>query len=66
MGLGSVAAGAWLTRYRFLFMPLTFGFLAFSFWRTYGSGQYASKRSKVILWVTASVSITLTVYSLLK
>jgi hypothetical protein len=61
-----VAAGAWITQYRFIFMPVTIMLLGLSFYRTYTAKQYVPRRSKIILWTTAAVSIGLTLYSLLK
>jgi len=61
-----VAAGAWLAKYRFVFMPLTFSLLAFSIYRTHFGPCVAPLRRKIILWATAVVSVGLTVYSLVK
>jgi hypothetical protein len=47
-------------------MPFTALLLAFSFYKTYRGKCVPPLKNKIILWTTASVSIGLTVYSLLK
>jgi len=47
-------------------LPLTFSLLAFSIYKTHFGGCVAPLRRKILLWATATVSVGLTLYSLVK
>jgi len=67
LGLGGVAFGAWFAKYRFFLYGITFTLLGISFYRVYIKGKGdVGKRTRVVLWSVASVSIGLTLYSIIK
>lgn len=65
MGLASVTFGTWIARYRPVFVVITMTLLGMAFYKTYIGRGNASPLAKAILWVTAIISISLTVYSIL-
>lgn len=67
LGLGSVAFGAWFEKYRFLLYAFTFTLLSTSFYRIYFSGKGdVGRRTKVVLWCVAIMSMGLTAASVIK
>jgi len=66
LGLGSVAVGTWLSKYRFFFMAVTLTLLGISFYKTYSGRCHASRLNKIMLWVIAGIIISLTLYSLFR
>ncbi len=66
LGLLSVTVGAWMNQYRLVFVAATMTLLGISFYRTYTGKGNISPWSKRILWITAIVSIGLTVYSIMQ
>jgi hypothetical protein len=61
-----VAFGSWIAKYRYFFIATTLTLISYSFYRTYRSGCVVPRRNKIILWATMAVSISLTVYTIIK
>jgi len=61
-----VAFGSWIAKYRFFFIATTLTLISYSFYRTYRSGCVVSRRNKIILWITMTVSLSLTAYTIIK
>ena len=55
-----------MAQYRWYFVATTSTLLAYSFYKTYHAGCVVPLRNKIILWTTATVSISLTVYTVIK
>ena len=55
-----------MAQYRWYFVATTSSLLAYSFYKTYHAGCVVPLKNKIILWATATISISLTVYTLVK
>jgi len=64
LGLASVTLGAWINRYRPIFVVITMSLLGLSFYRVYSGKGNISPLSKRVLWITALISLALTAYSI--
>ncbi len=47
-------------------MATTTSLLAYSFYKTYRGGCVPPRRNKIILWVTAALSVSMTVYTIIR
>lgn len=61
-----MAIGSWMAQYRWYFVATTASLLAYSFYKTYHAGCVVPRKNKIILWTTAVISISLTLYTILK
>ncbi|RMG05220.1 MAG: hypothetical protein D6726_01660 [Nitrospirae bacterium] len=61
-----MAFGAWIGRFRFVLYAITFTLLGISFYRMYKGKGDVGRRTKIAVWTVATISITLTLYSILK
>lgn len=59
--------GAWFAQYRFVLYLITFTLLGFSFYRIYFKRKGdVGRRTKIVLWCVASISMALTLYSIIR
>jgi len=63
-GLGGVAVSIWLTKYKWVFMIITFVLLGFAFYRTYKDRTKTGPWGMGMLYGTTVLSIGLIVYTL--
>ena len=61
-----MAIGNLLAPYRWYFVATTTSLLAYSFYKTYRGGCVVPRKNKIILWITAGLSISLTTYTIIK
>lgn len=67
LGLGSITVGSWFDEYSIYLYALTFSLLVFSFYRIYYKHKGdVGRRTKIVLWSVASMSLVLTCLSIAK
>lgn len=64
-GLGSFTMSMWFARYRWVFMALTFVFLAFAYYKTYHNKKSCGFWSCWMLHGTTVLSLGMVIYTLL-
>jgi hypothetical protein len=55
-----------MAKYRIILYAITFTLLGISFYRTYTGKGDTSPRNRRILWAVATVSLSLTAYSIIR
>ena len=55
-----------MAKYRWFFIATTLSLISYSFYKTYRAGCVVPRRNKIILWSTMAVSISLTIYTIIK